>query len=138
VVIAGMPGVSPQAGAAQVYYSDSGIFFSSDRDRLAPSDGSPGDLFGYSVATSGQTAVVGAPLNDNAKGTDAGAVYVFVRDEVGNWTQQQKLTASDGIDQELWPERRHRRKHNRRRFSLLWFAKLYRHEGQWPRVCLYA
>src|SRR5947208_11953407 len=60
-------------------------------------DGSAGDGFGQSVAVSGNKIVVGAPLDDNAKGTDAGAAYVFVRDNNGNWTQQQKLIASDGI-----------------------------------------
>jgi FG-GAP repeat protein/all-beta uncharacterized protein len=69
-----------------------------------PNDGAPGDDFGYSVSISGDTAVVGAPLNDNAKGTDAGAAYVFVRGSNGNWTQQQKLIASDGIDQDQFGE----------------------------------
>ena len=68
--------------------------------QLFPGDGAPGDMFGYSVAIDGDKAVVGAPLNDNAKGTDAGAAYVFVRGSNGTWTQQQKLIASDGIDQD--------------------------------------
>src|SRR5205085_707492 len=43
-------------------------------------DSSAGDQFGQSVAISGNKIVVGAPLDDNAKGTDAGAAYVFVPD----------------------------------------------------------
>jgi len=63
-----------------------------------------GDNFGWSVAVSGDTVVVGAPGEDsNATGVDgnqnnnsatnSGAVYVFVRDEV-TWTQQAYLKQS--------------------------------------------
>jgi len=62
---------------------------------LQANDSAAGDLFGQKVAMSGNTAVVGAPTNDE-KGTDAGAAYVFIRDATGHWSQQQKLMASDG------------------------------------------
>ena len=52
------------------------------------------DLFGYSVAISGNTAVIGAPLDGNAGGVHAGAVYIFVRSGDA-WIQQAKLTAAD-------------------------------------------
>ncbi len=52
-----------------------------------------GDSFGFSVAVSGDTAVVGAAYDDQ-NGYASGSVYVFVRN--GNtWTEEQKLTASD-------------------------------------------
>jgi hypothetical protein len=62
------------------------------------------DQFGYSVAVSGDTVVVGAPCEDsNATGVDgdqsdnsaenSGAAYVFVRNGT-NWTQQDYLKAS--------------------------------------------
>ena len=60
-------------------------------------DGAVGDNFGESVAISGDTAIVGAPDDDNARGTDAGAVYIFTRSGTV-WTLQQKLTASDGTE----------------------------------------
>lgn len=61
---------------------------------LAP-DGAAGDDFGQSVALDGDTAVVGAWLDDNSGGANAGAAYIYVR--IGNaWTLQQKITASDG------------------------------------------
>src|SRR2546430_11399585 len=54
-------------------------------------------LFPYTTlfrsAVSRNTVVVGAPLDDNAKGADAGAAYVFVRDNNNNWSQQQKFIA---------------------------------------------
>ncbi len=52
------------------------------------------DQFGQFVFLSGDTIFVVAPYDDD-KGTDSGSVYVFTRTD-SNWTQQQKLTASDG------------------------------------------
>ena len=64
--------------------------------KLLASGAEAGDLFGLSVAVSGDTAVVGA-LREDAGGGDAGAAYVFQRDEggVGNWGEVKKLLASD-------------------------------------------
>ncbi len=58
--------------------------------KLTASDGAVNNLFGYSVAISGSTAVVGA----GGKNLASGAAYVFVRSGA-NWTQQKELTASD-------------------------------------------
>ena len=65
--------------------------------KLSPSDGDVDDYFGQSVAVSGDTAVVGAYLED-AMGADSGSAYVFERDlgYADNWGQVKKLTASDG------------------------------------------
>jgi hypothetical protein len=52
-------------------------------------------LFGFSSALSGDTAVVGAWLDDTEAGVNAGAAYVFVRSG-SSWNEQAKLTASDG------------------------------------------
>ncbi len=57
---------------------------------LTASDGATGDYFGYSVALSGNTALVGA----FGKNSHAGAAYVYVRSGAA-WSQQQKLTAAD-------------------------------------------
>ncbi len=42
-------------------------------------DGENGDFLGISLAISGDTVVLGAALDDNENGTDAGAVYVYVK-----------------------------------------------------------
>jgi len=60
--------------------------------QLLASDGFPGNAFGYSVAISGDTALIGAP----AVSEWTGAAYVFIRTGA-TWTQQAKLTAPDGI-----------------------------------------
>ena len=64
------------------------------QQKLAAFDGAPGDFFGISVSVSGDTAVVGARLDDTPAGADAGSAYVFVRSGA-TWSLQQKLLASD-------------------------------------------
>ncbi|MBI4750747.1 MAG: FG-GAP repeat protein [Acidobacteria bacterium] len=67
----------------------------SQQQQLTASDGAGADLFGVSVAISGETVVVGAPQADVSGRSSQGAAYVFVRSGTV-WSQQQKLTASDG------------------------------------------
>jgi uncharacterized protein (TIGR03437 family) len=62
--------------------------------KLTAEDPAENDQFGAAVAISGDTAVVGAPQDDET-GIDQGSVYVYVRDGAG-WTLQQKLTAAGG------------------------------------------
>lgn len=59
--------------------------------KLVASDGMPSDRFGVSVSVSGDTALVGAPVDDGERG----AAYVFTRVD-GAWVEQAKLVASDG------------------------------------------
>ena len=74
------------------------IFALSGRDwnqqaRLRASDAADGDAFGHAVSINGDTALVGAPKDDDA-GSNSGAVYVFDR-VGGRWNQQAKLVAKD-------------------------------------------
>ena len=65
-------------------------------NKVTASDSVEQDEFGYSVALSGETALVGAPSDDVGSNKDQGSVYVFVRSgEV--WTKQAQLIASDGV-----------------------------------------
>lgn len=61
---------------------------------LSASDGVTGDQLGWSVAVDGDTAVLGA-----IGISGPGAAYVFVRSGT-SWTQQVKLTASDGASKD--------------------------------------
>ncbi len=63
---------------------------------LRPSNPTANDRFGWSVAVSGDVIAVGAIYQDSA-GSDAGAVYVFQRDQGGanQWGQVEILHASD-------------------------------------------
>ncbi len=64
---------------------------------LTASDAASGDFFGGSVSLSGDTAVVGA----NGRLAGKGVAYVFVRSGAA-WTQQAKLTASDGVANDIF------------------------------------
>ena len=77
-------------GTAYVFVNSDGAW--SLQAKLTASDGAPGDYFGSAVSVSGDTAVIGASLKNRTQG----AVYVFVRSG-GVWSQQQELTASDGL-----------------------------------------
>ncbi|MCP4684169.1 MAG: hypothetical protein GY867_01875, partial [bacterium] len=63
--------------------------------RLAALDVEDGDFFGFSVAISGDTVVVGAYWKDN----NSGAAYVFERNQGGtdSWGQVTKLTSSNPV-----------------------------------------
>jgi hypothetical protein len=83
------------SGSAYVYVRSNGVW--SEQQKLTASDGAPDDYFGFTVSISGDTAVMGAYGDD-----DNGSAYVYVRGN-GVWTQQQKLTASDGAqDDNFW------------------------------------
>jgi trimeric autotransporter adhesin len=97
-------------GAAYVFirrgtnWSQQAYLKASNTEGPSPGE-SYGDLFGWTVAISGDTVVVGAALensgavgingnqNDNSA-LDSGAAYVFVRHGT-NWTQQAYLKASN-------------------------------------------
>lgn len=80
-----------QAGAAYVYVLNGGVW-TQQAVLLAP-DGALADKFGYSVAISEDTVVIGS-YNDDSPLSNAGSAYVFIRTGT-SWTFQQKLTASD-------------------------------------------
>ncbi|MEO6391405.1 MAG: FG-GAP-like repeat-containing protein [Pyrinomonadaceae bacterium] len=62
--------------------------------KLGPNDGGADDRFGNSVAISGDTVVVGSPLDDIGANVDQGSAYIFVRGTNGLWSQQAKLTGT--------------------------------------------
>ncbi|KYK22330.1 hypothetical protein AYK25_02710 [Thermoplasmatales archaeon SM1-50] len=77
------------AGAAYVFTRTSNTW--AFQAKLLASDGIAWDRFGSSVSLYGDIAIIGAPMDDDGKGS----VYVFTRSG-STWTQQQKLQASDG------------------------------------------
>jgi hypothetical protein len=82
---------SHTSGSVYVFVRNGGVW--SEQQKITASDTAAHDLFGYSVAVAGDTAVFGAPFR-NSVHTRSGSAYVFVR--AGSvWSQQQELTASD-------------------------------------------
>jgi hypothetical protein len=80
-------------GAAYVFTFDGSSWV--QQQELTASDGAGGDEFGWSVALSGTTALVGASYKTIGANSRQGAAYVFTFNG-STWVQQQELTASDG------------------------------------------
>lgn len=91
------------AGAVYVFTRTAGVW--NQQAYLKASNTDASDFFGYSVAISGNTIIVGAPQEDSsATGIDgdesnnnaalSGAAYVFTR-SAGAWSQQAYLKASN-------------------------------------------
>ncbi|RLJ17325.1 hypothetical protein DJ030_14850 [bacterium endosymbiont of Escarpia laminata] len=93
--IVGAP-VVDNNGAAYIFVRDPVTGAWTQQQKLLATNGVFNDRFGESVSISGDTAIVGVKGDDD-NGESTGSAYVFVRDPAtGNWTQQQKLLASDG------------------------------------------
>ena len=81
------------SGAVYVYTRDiNGVW--GQEVKLTPADGEASDLFGFSVSIIADTLLVGA-YGDDDEASAAGAVYVYTRDNTGDWSESDKLTASD-------------------------------------------
>lgn len=89
------------AGAAYVFLRSGTTW--AEQAKLVASDAAAEDAFGYSVAVSGNTAVVGSVAATVAGKSAAGAAYVFVRSGTA-WTQQAKLVATDSAADDSFAE----------------------------------
>lgn len=100
-------GITPDVGAVYVFVHDDGGAWI-QQAKLTAADAAIDDEFGASVALSGDGSIlaVGVPSeNSSATGIDgnaldfmapnAGAVYVFGRDDTGTWSQQTYIKASN-------------------------------------------
>jgi len=87
------PGGAEAQGAAYVYVRANGAW--SETAKLTAPDGAAGDEFGFAVAISGDTIVVGARFATVDAISGRGAAYVFVRSGDA-WVEQTKLVADDG------------------------------------------
>ena len=96
----GEDGTGTDQGAAYVFYRD----FGGENNwgqvkKLVAGDPADTNQFGYDVAVSGDTIVVGSP-GESGEGDDRGAAYVFYRDLGGEdaWGQAVKLLPADPFD----------------------------------------
>ncbi len=89
--VIGAGGDDSNTGSAYVFIRSGGTW--SQQAKLVAEDRATGDGFGISVSVSGNTAVIGAYLDDSI----IGSAYVFIRSEEV-WNQQAKLVAEDGAE----------------------------------------
>jgi FG-GAP repeat len=101
VIVAGAPGHEVNGdqgrGAAYVFTATDSEWSTTTQAKLIGTSGKAGDEFGDSVAISGDTIVVGAPVHAVSGGGD-GLAYLFIKPATGGWAdtvQNRKLLPSD-------------------------------------------
>jgi hypothetical protein len=98
-------GKSTKQGAAYVFVKPaSGWSSITQKAELTDENGEADELFGHSVAVSGETIVVGAPDHEVGKDVEQGVAYVFTMPAsgwVGSLAQPAVLSASDGAKDEV-------------------------------------
>lgn len=83
----------PNQGSAYIFALSGSSWI--QQAELFASDGGVNEQFGYSVAISGNYALVSCHQDNIGSNGQQGSAYVFVRSG-STWAQQAKLTASDG------------------------------------------
>ncbi|MEM7658718.1 MAG: LamG-like jellyroll fold domain-containing protein, partial [Bacteroidota bacterium] len=96
------------AGSVYLFERDGGGSWN-EVQKVVASDRTSDDLYGWSVAISGDYAVVGARQEDeDAAGlntrSNAGSAYVLERSGGGTWSQVQKIVPSDRFSQDFTGE----------------------------------
>ena len=87
------------AGSAYVFRRSGGTW--SETQKLTASNATADALFGRAVAVDGEWAVVGASKEPHDGSDGEGAAYVFRRSG-GNWSEHQRLVASDASERDLY------------------------------------
>ena len=83
---------APSSGAAYVFSREDGSW--TQVARLAPAAADSAKTFGRSVTLAGDRLFVGAQASEQAQMDDAGAVYVYERQN-GSWTEVTALSSSE-------------------------------------------
>jgi hypothetical protein len=83
-------------GSVYVFTRSSADGTFTQQSKLYASDAASSDNFGRSVSLYGNTALIGAPYDDDNNLSTSGSVYVFTRASAdGTFTQQSKIHAND-------------------------------------------
>jgi hypothetical protein len=104
--LVGAPGVDgngTNSGAAYLFLqSQGGLDGWGQIKKLVASDADAEDVFGVSVAISGDYALVGAE-GEGGSGSKRGAAYLFYRNQGGadNWGEIKKIVASDAANDDM-------------------------------------
>jgi putative cell wall-binding protein len=97
IIVAPVPIVRLGEPPGQAYALDYG-----SEVKLTASDRVMQEMFGRSVAVSAQTAIIGAPFDDD-NGMFSGSAYIFTTPLAGGaWTQHNKLFASDSAMSDMF------------------------------------
>jgi hypothetical protein len=97
--VIGADGIEPGSGAVYVFREDGGGTWT-EVQKIVASDGATRDQFGYSVALSGDTMIIGACW-DRDRGDYAGSAYLFRDDGSGTFVELDKIIGS-GVGEGHW------------------------------------
>jgi len=92
-IVVGGYGNDSSKGAVYVFERNQSTNNWGEIKKLTASDGLAGDDFGRSVAISGDTVIIGSPLDDDGRGS----AYIYDRNQGGanNWGEVKKLVPAD-------------------------------------------
>lgn len=93
-VMIGAPRENLKIGAVYIF-SHTAEGWWNQTEKLTAKDQFKGDKFGFSLDVSGDNLVVGAMLDNNHRGQNVGAAYVFTRGAGEGWKETQKLIGDD-------------------------------------------
>ncbi len=93
-------GGNANQGSVYIFTRSAGVW--TQQDKLTAGDGAANDLFGFSVAIDGDTAIIGAHLADVGVNVNQGAAYVFTRSGGEVFSEYQKLTAPNAAGGDLF------------------------------------
>ncbi len=82
-------------GAAYIFKRDSGGVWDLVT-KLTAFDSGFMDYYGFSVDISGDRVAIGSYQDDNERGINVGAVYVYREDDSGVWSLEEKIVPFDG------------------------------------------
>lgn len=88
-------GAGEESGAVHVYRLEGSTWV--HEAKLVPSDAEAEEMFGFSLALSGNALLVGARWGDSTV-ESSGSAYVFRRTSPGVWIEEAKLVADDPAD----------------------------------------
>jgi FG-GAP repeat len=106
-----IPVIGPLVLMAAALFASGGASYQAPIDRtftqikkLTPSGGGKVGDFGCSVGFYGDTAIVGASMENIGSAEGQGSAYIFERNKGGSnkWRQVKKLTASDGAAEDYF------------------------------------
>eukprot|EP00045_Choanoeca_perplexa_P015174 m.184605 g.184605 ORF g.184605 m.184605 type:complete len:304 (+) comp16910_c0_seq1:664-1575(+) len=103
MVVVGSPfsnGTASQSGSVYLFEKDNAAARTLVQvNKLLADDGVADDWFGLTVAATNNVIAVGA-YKDDDRGQDSGSVYVFEKNNTGQFAQASKLVADDGVAQD--------------------------------------
>ncbi len=88
--------VGTNSGSVYVFRFNTQTGQWNEEAKLTASNAAAYDFFGWSVSTSGDMILIGAPMGNAIGARDSGSAYVYRFDpDTSAWTEQAQLTASD-------------------------------------------